>query len=147
MRRHPSGLAVNAVGAQTSMATVCLPTWTCVRILGPLERGFHRLCRGSKPSALDIRQQFERTHASSTPIYLPDLERTFNFNNRWTGHDVYFFMFKYTDSNGNNNGATWGQNPGKFIRNLPANTHLFYGSFDNSYHNDVIQQRNAVLAV
>ena len=55
-------------------------------------------------------------------------------------------MFKYTDSNGNNNGATWGQNPGKFIRNLPANTHLFYGSFDNSYHNDVIQQRNAVLA-
>ena len=76
----------------------------------------------------------------------PTLNGTFNFNNRWTGHDVYFFMFKYTDSSGNNNGATWGQNPGKFIRNLPSNTHLFYGSFDNSYHNDVIQQRNAVLA-
>ena len=76
----------------------------------------------------------------------PTLNGTYNFKNRWTGDDVYFFMFKYTDSNGNNNGATWGQNPGKFIRNLPANTHLFYGSFDNSYHNDVIQQRNAVLA-
>tara|TARA_B100001564_G_scaffold103462_1_gene85403 strand:- start:7946 stop:10981 length:3036 start_codon:yes stop_codon:yes gene_type:complete len=76
----------------------------------------------------------------------PTLNGSFNFNNRWTGHDVYFFMFKYTDSSGNNNGATWGQNPGKFIRNLPLNTHLFYGSFDNSYHNDVIQQRNAVLA-
>ncbi len=76
----------------------------------------------------------------------PTLNGTFNFKDRWTGDDVYFFMFKYTDSNGNNNGATWGQNPGKFIRNLPENTHLFYGSFDNSYHNDVIQQRNAVLA-
>ena len=76
----------------------------------------------------------------------PTLNGTFNFQNRWTGHDVYFFMFKYTDSSGNSNAGTWGQNPGKFIRNLPANTHLFYGSFDNSYHNDVIQQRNAVLA-
>jgi len=76
----------------------------------------------------------------------PTLNGTFNFQNRWTGHDVYFFMFKYTDSSGNSNAATWGQNPGKFIRNLPANTHLFYGSFDNSYHNDIIQQRNAVLA-
>ena len=76
----------------------------------------------------------------------PTLNGTFNFQNRWTGHDVYFFLFKYTDSSGNSNAGTWGQNPGKFIRNLPLNTHLFYGSFDNSYHNDVIQQRNAVLA-
>ena len=76
----------------------------------------------------------------------PTLNGTFNFNDRWTGHDVYFFMFKYTDSNGNSNAATWGQNPGTFIRNLPLNTHLFYGSFDNSYHNDMIQQRNSVEA-
>ena len=76
----------------------------------------------------------------------PTLNGTFNFQNRWTGHEVYFFMFKYTDSSGNSNVGTWGQNPGKFIRNLPANTHLFYGSFDSSYHNDIIQQRNAVLA-
>ena len=26
----------------------------------------------------------------------PTLNGTFNFNDRWTGHDVYFFMFKYT---------------------------------------------------
>lgn len=76
----------------------------------------------------------------------PTLDGSFNFKSEWTGHDVYFFMFKYTDNNGNSNTATWGQNPGKFIRNLPENTHLFYGSFDNSYHNDVIQQRNAVQA-
>ena len=76
----------------------------------------------------------------------PTLDGTFNFRSEWTGNDVYFFMFKYTDSNGNSNTGTWGQNPGKFIRNLPSNTHLFYGSFDSSYHNDVIQQRNAVRA-
>jgi len=76
----------------------------------------------------------------------PTLSGTYNFQNEWTGYDVYMFMFKYTDSSGNSNYATWGQNPGKFIRNLPDNTQLFYGSFDNSYHNDVVQQRNAVLA-
>ena len=42
----------------------------------------------------------------------PTLNGTFNFQNRWTGHDVYFFMFKYTDSSGNSNAATWGLNPG-----------------------------------
>lgn len=77
---------------------------------------------------------------------VPTLNGSFNFKDRWTGHDVYFFMFKYTNSGGSSNGATWGQNPGKFIRNLPENTHLFYGSFDTTYHNDVVQQRNAVLA-
>ncbi len=76
----------------------------------------------------------------------PTLNGTYNFKDRWSGHEVYFFMFKYTDSSGNTNSGTWGQNPGKFIRNLPDNTQLFYGSFDNTYHNDVISQRNAVLA-
>ena len=76
----------------------------------------------------------------------PTLSGTFNFKNEWTGDDVYLFMFKYTNSQGTSNSATWAQNPGKFIRNLPLNTHLFYGSFDTGYHNDVIQQRNAVRA-
>jgi len=77
---------------------------------------------------------------------VPTLNGTYNFQNRWTGEDVYFFLFKYTDSSGNGNSGTWGQNPGRFIRNLPENTQLFYGSFDNSYHSDIIGQRNAVLA-
>ena len=77
---------------------------------------------------------------------VPTLNGTYNLKARWSGDDVYFFMFKYTDSSGNSNSATWGQNPGRFIRNLPSNTQLFYGSFDNSYHNDVTQQRNAVLS-
>ena len=143
----PSGLAVNAVG--------------CADIDGDGVFANVDLCANSpdrwsvdSTGCAVVQNPVPWTSASSlngpmqaVPQFtFPTLNGTFNFNNRWTGHDVYFFMFKYTDSNGNNNGATWGQNPGKFIRNLPANTHLFYGSFDNSYHNDVIQQRNAVLA-
>ena len=64
---------------------------------------------------------------------VPTLDGTFTFQNKWTGNDVYLFMFKYTDSSGNSNSATWSTNPGTFIRNLPENTHLFYGSFDSSY--------------
>jgi len=77
---------------------------------------------------------------------VPTLDGTYNFKSRWTGEDVYFFMFKYTDSNGNSNTATWGQNAGRFIRNLPLNTQLFYGSFDSTYHTDVTQRQSAVLA-
>ena len=38
---------------------------------------------------------------------VPTLDGTFTFQNKWTGEDVYLFMFKYTDSNGNSNSATW----------------------------------------
>ena len=73
------------------------------------------------------------------------LDGTYNFQNEWTGTDVYFFMFKYTDSSGNSNSGTWAQNPGTFIRRLPENTQLFFGSFDSSYHSDVINRKSAVL--
>ena len=75
---------------------------------------------------------------------VPTLGATFYFDEMWTGNDVYLFLFKYTSSTGSSNTNIWGQNPGALIRNLPENTHLFYGSFDNSYHSDVINQRTAV---
>ncbi len=75
---------------------------------------------------------------------VPTLGATFYFDDMWTGHDVYLFLFKYTSSSGSSNANIWGQNPGTLIRNLPENTHLFYGSFDNSYHSDVIDRRTAV---
>jgi hypothetical protein len=75
---------------------------------------------------------------------VPTLDGTFTFQNKWTGNDVYLFMFKYTDSSGNSNSGSWATNPGTFIRNLPSNTHLFYGSFDSSYHNDVTSRKSDV---
>jgi hypothetical protein len=76
---------------------------------------------------------------------IPTLDGTYNFQNEWSGDDVYFFMFKYTDGSGNSNSGTWAQNPGTFIRRLPLNTQLFFGSFDSSYHSDVVNRKSAVL--
>ena len=64
-----------------------------------------------------------------------------NFANEWTGNDTYLFLFKYTDSNGNSNSGTWEYNPGTLIRALPDNVHLFYGSFDSSYHSDIVSRK------
>ncbi len=75
---------------------------------------------------------------------VPTLDGTWSFRNEWTGDDVYIFLFKYTDSSGNGNNADWSKNPGSMIRQLPDNAHLFYGSFDNSYHNDVMGRKTAV---
>ena len=75
---------------------------------------------------------------------VPTLSGTWNFQNEWTGDDVYLFLFKYTDSNGNSNSATWGANPRDIILNLPDNAHLFYGSFDTSYHSDVTSRQTDV---
>ena len=75
---------------------------------------------------------------------LPTLDGTWSFRNEWTGEDVYIFLFKYTDSSGNGNNADWSKNPGPMIRQLPDNAHLFYGSFDNSFKNDVLGRKTAV---
>ncbi len=75
---------------------------------------------------------------------VPTLDGTFYFQQEWTGYDIYYFLFKYTDSSGNSNSATWGQSPGPFIRGLPENVHLFFGSFDSTYHTDVVNRKAAV---
>ena len=75
---------------------------------------------------------------------VPTLDGTFLFQQEWTGYDIYYFLFKYTDSSGNSNSATWGQSPGPFIRGLPSNVHLFFGSFDSTYHSDVVNRKAAV---
>ncbi len=77
---------------------------------------------------------------------LPTLDGTWSFRNEWNGEDVYLFLFKYTDSSGNGNSADWNKAPGSMLRQLPDNAHVFYGSFDNSYHNDVQNRKTAVEA-
>ena len=75
---------------------------------------------------------------------VPTLSGTYDFQNEWTGEDVYLFLFKFTNSQGSSNSATWSTNPGTFIRGLPDNTQLFYGSFDSTYHNDVASRKSDV---
>lgn len=75
---------------------------------------------------------------------VPTLDGTYYFQQEWTGEDIYYFLFKYTDSSGSSNAGTWGQSPGPFIRGLPENVHLFFGSFDTTYHTDVINRKSAI---
>ena len=75
---------------------------------------------------------------------VPTLSGTFTFQSDWNGEDVYLFMFKFTNSDGSSNYNTWNTNPGTLIRNLPDNAHLFYGSYDSTYHNDMVNKRTDV---
>jgi len=74
------------------------------------------------------------------------LSGSWSFQGSWTGMDMHLFLFKYTDSSGNTNSGQWSSNPAAMIRKLPTNTHLFYGSYDNSYHQDVIDQKARVVS-
>ncbi|HIF46279.1 MAG TPA: hypothetical protein EYQ73_05735 [Candidatus Poseidoniales archaeon] len=77
---------------------------------------------------------------------LPTLDSgTWSFQNQWTGDDTYLFLFKYTDTSGNSNNGDWGANPTKLVKSLPENAHIFFGSFDSTFHNDVLGRKNAVL--
>ena len=43
------------------------------------------------------------------------------------------------------NSGTWSTNPERLFETYPR-THLFYGSFDSSYHNDVLSRKSDVEA-
>ena len=45
-------------------------------------------------------------------------------SNQIDSHDVYMFLFKYTDSSGNTNANLLSSNPAAMIRKLPDNIHL-----------------------
>ena len=73
------------------------------------------------------------------------LDGSWSFQGSWTGMEMHLFLYKYTDSSGNTNFAQWSANPAAMIRKLPTNTQLFYGSYDTSYHQDVIDQKERVI--
>ena len=141
----PTGLVVNAIGcadldndgvfANVDICSNSPEKWTidsqgCAIVQSPVSWKSGSTLTGP----MQIVPQFS----------VPTLDGTFSFQQEWTGDDIYYFLFKYTDSGGNSNSATWGQNPGPFIRGLPSNVHLFFGSFDTTYHSDVVNRKAAV---
>ncbi len=68
---------------------------------------------------------------------------TWDFQTEWTGHDNYLFFAKYAASSYNTN--LWNQNVGNLIEKLPnQGTHIFFASFDTTYHSDVYSKRSNV---
>ena len=75
---------------------------------------------------------------------LNTLSGSWSFQSNWDGMDNYLFFFKYGQSSYNM--ALWNQDVGDLIELLPENTHFFFGSFDSSYHNDVLNMQTRVNA-
>ncbi len=53
----------------------------------------------------------------------------------WDGNHTYLFIFNQKSNSYMSN--LWGQNVGDLLGATPANTHVFFGSYDSDYANDV----------
>ena len=53
----------------------------------------------------------------------------------WDGESAYLFIFNQ-DSNSYMS-SLWSQNVGRLLDQMPANCHVFFGSFDSDYRNDI----------
>ena len=60
----------------------------------------------------------------------------------WDGESTYLFIFNQDSSSYMS--AIWNQDIGRFLNTLPENTHVFFGSFDSDYRNDIDAMNNRV---
>lgn len=71
------------------------------------------------------------------------LNGTLTFSDLWDGRSTYVFLLMKTTSQGST-ASTFTMNPGSLIRILPDGAHLVYGSFDTSYHQQVVDRKTDV---
>jgi len=71
------------------------------------------------------------------------LNGTLTFSDLWDGRSTYMFLIMKTTSQGSTS-STFTMNPGNLIRSLPDDVHLVYGSFDSSYHQQVVDRQTDV---
>ncbi len=80
---------------------------------------------------------------TASSFTISTLGGSWSFQNNWDGEDNYLFFFKYGQSSYNT--ALWNQDVSDLIELLPdENTHFFFGSFDSSYHNDMLSVQTRV---
>ena len=60
----------------------------------------------------------------------------------WDGESTYLFIFNQDSSSYMS--AIWNQDISRFLNTLPENTHVFFGSFDSDYRNDIDAMNNRV---
>jgi len=60
----------------------------------------------------------------------------------WDGESTYLFIFNQ-DSNSYMS-SLWSQNVGRLLDTMPENSHVFFGSFDSDYRNDIDAMNNRV---
>jgi len=60
----------------------------------------------------------------------------------WDGESTYLFIFNQDSSSYMS--PIWNQDVARFLNTLPENAHVFFGSFDSDYRNDIDAMNNRV---
>jgi hypothetical protein len=60
----------------------------------------------------------------------------------WDGKSTYLFIFNQDSSSYMS--SLWGQNVARLLDTMPDNSHVFFGSFDSDYRNDIDAMNNRV---
>jgi hypothetical protein len=78
----------------------------------------------------------------AAPFNVETLDGGWDYEAEWTGQDSHIFVLKWADSDYNT--TIWNSDLRKLFERTPPNTHFFFGSFDGSYHEDVVAMQGKV---
>ena len=75
---------------------------------------------------------------------IPTLTGEWTLSEAWDGYSNYLFLFRYAASDYNN--AVWNSDVKALLERAPEGTHLFFGSFDQSWSQDINGMKSRVDA-
>lgn len=76
------------------------------------------------------------------PMTIATTSGTWQIQNAWDGNSTYLFIFNYKSNSYMS--SLWGQNVGNLLAATPDNTHIFFGSYDSDYANDIAAMESRV---
>ena len=79
---------------------------------------------------------------AAAPFTLNTLDGDWDYEAEWTGQNSFLIILKWSGSDYNT--QVWNSDLVAFFERTPKNTHVFFGSYDNSYNQDVVSMRNRV---
>jgi hypothetical protein len=70
---------------------------------------------------------------------VPTMDGVWSFSENWSGLENHLFLFKFSGSSGGdaNPNAVWNTSVAAFLNRTPTNTHVFFGSYDNTWLDDI----------
>lgn len=79
---------------------------------------------------------------AAAPFTLTTLDGDWDYEAEWTGQDSVLIILKWSGSDYNT--QVWNSDLVALFERTPKNTHLFFGSYDNTYHEDVVSMQGRV---
>lgn len=78
----------------------------------------------------------------AAPFTLNTLDGDWDYEAEWTGQDSFVIVLKWSGSDYNT--QVWNSDLVALFERTPKNTHIFFGSYDNSFHEDVVNMKGRV---